>query len=44
LFPSFLRHHVPRNLTNDVRCSLAFNIFIKGTLGEGRNATELILK
>ncbi len=45
LFPSWLEHEVKVNekATTD-RISLSFNTFVKGTLGEREEATELILK
>jgi hypothetical protein len=32
LFPSYLKHQVDYNKSNDTRLSLAFNYFIKGEL------------
>ena len=45
LFPSWLSHQVEVNekATTD-RISIAFNTFVKGTLGKRKDLTELILK
>ena len=45
LFPSWLEHQVEVNekATTD-RISLSFNTFVRGTLGDHEEATELILK
>ena len=45
LFPSWLEHKVDvnGNATKD-RISLSFNTFVKGTLGERQDLTELVLK
>ncbi len=43
LFPSSLTHMVETKQGDNTRISLAFNIFVKGTLGINKNATELIL-
>ena len=45
LFPSWLTHQVEANkkATKD-RISISFNTFIKGTLGQQKDLTELILK
>ena len=40
MFPSSLTHHVEDVVADDVRISLAFNSFIKGTLGDNRSLTE----
>lgn len=40
MFPSSLTHHVEDVVADDVRVSLAFNSFIKGTLGDNRSLTE----
>jgi uncharacterized protein (TIGR02466 family) len=44
LFPSSLLHMVETKKGNNTRTSLAFNIFVEGTIGETRTLTELILK
>ena len=45
LFPSYLQHAVKiRNIDKSTRTSLAFNVFVKGNLGNNYNLTELILK
>jgi uncharacterized protein (TIGR02466 family) len=41
LFPSYLHHSVPVNNTDNVRCSLAFNIVPTEGFGDERNLTEL---
>lgn len=43
LFPSSLTHMVETKQGDNTRISLAFNVFIKGTLGNNKNLTELIL-
>ena len=40
LFPSSLTHHVEDVTADETRISLAFNTFIKGTLGDNRSLTE----
>ncbi len=43
LFPSSLTHMVETKEGDNTRISLAFNVFIKGTVGVNKNLTELIL-
>ena len=43
IFPSSLTHDVQNVVADNVRVSLAFNSFIKGTLGDNRSLTELII-
>ena len=43
LFPSSLTHMVENKEGTNTRISLAFNVFIKGTVGVNKNLTELIL-
>ena len=43
LFPSSLTHMVETKEGTNTRISLAFNVFIKGTLGLNKQLTELIL-
>jgi len=43
LFPSSLTHMVETKEGTNTRISLAFNVFIKGTVGVNKNLTELIL-
>jgi len=43
LFPSSLTHMVETKQGDNTRISLAFNVFIKGTVGDNKQATELIL-
>jgi uncharacterized protein (TIGR02466 family) len=43
LFPSSLIHMVETKEGNNTRISLAFNVFIKGTVGINKELTELIL-
>ena len=40
MFPSSLTHHVEDVVADETRISLAFNSFIKGTLGDNRSLTE----
>ena len=44
LFPSHLNHEVENKKGNKLRISLAFNVFIKGVVGDKFNLTELKLK
>jgi uncharacterized protein (TIGR02466 family) len=43
LFPSSLTHMVENKQGDNTRISLAFNVFIKGTVGNNKELTELIL-
>jgi len=43
LFPSSLSHMVETKQGDNTRISLAFNTFIKGTVGRNKSLTELIL-
>jgi uncharacterized protein (TIGR02466 family) len=43
LFPSSLNHMVETKQGDNTRISLAFNVFIKGTVGSNKQLTELIL-
>lgn len=43
LFPSSLTHMVETKEGTNTRISLAFNVFIKGTIGKNKDLTELIL-
>ena len=44
LFRSSLEHAVNKKKGNNIRISLSFNIFIKGTVGNKEDLTELILE
>jgi uncharacterized protein (TIGR02466 family) len=44
LFPSSLSHGVDKKKGNNIRTSLSFNVFFKGTIGNKLEATELILR
>lgn len=44
LFPSGLSHKVAKNSHDEERISIAFNVFFKGTIGDNKQKTELILK
>ena len=44
LFRSFLVHGVGKKKGNNIRISLSFNVFIKGTVGNKKDLTELILE
>jgi uncharacterized protein (TIGR02466 family) len=44
LFPSQIEHSVPTKTDDNKRISLAFNVFVKGMVGEYEQSTELILK
>ena len=37
LFPSWLQHYVPRNISNLDRYSIAFNVMLKGQVGRPEN-------
>jgi uncharacterized protein (TIGR02466 family) len=43
MFPSSLTHMVENKKGTNTRISLAFNVFIKGTIGNNKNLTELII-
>jgi uncharacterized protein (TIGR02466 family) len=43
LFPSSLTHMVETKQGDNTRISLAFNVFIKGTVGNNKGLTELVL-
>ena len=43
MFPSSLTHMVETKQGDNTRISLAFNVFIKGTAGNNKQLTELIL-
>jgi uncharacterized protein (TIGR02466 family) len=43
IFPSSLSHHVSNKKGSNTRVALAFNSFIKGTLGSEVSLTELVL-
>jgi uncharacterized protein (TIGR02466 family) len=43
MFPSSLSHMVDTKQGDNTRVSLAFNVFVKGTLGNNKKLTELIL-
>lgn len=44
MFPSHLTHKVEFKETSNLRISLAFNVFAKGTIGSRDQLTELVLK
>lgn len=43
LFPSYTEHFVPNVAHDMIRTSIAFNVWVKGTLGNSENLNELIL-
>ena len=43
LFPSTLGHKVESKVGDNIRTSLSFNTFVKGTIGVDKNLTELKL-
>ena len=43
LFPSSLSHSVETKTDDGYRCSLSFNVYLKGVVGSYKNATELLL-
>jgi uncharacterized protein (TIGR02466 family) len=43
MFPSSLTHMVENKEGTNTRISLAFNVFIKGIIGNNKNLTELVL-
>ena len=44
IFPSTLSHSVPRKSDDNVRISLAFNVFVKGILGRPNDLNELFVQ
>lgn len=44
LFPSNLGHSVDKKENKNLRISLAFNVFIKGNLGEHKSLNELLIQ
>jgi len=44
LFRSSLVHGVGKKKGNNIRISLSFNVFIKGTIGDNKSLTELVLE
>ena len=44
LFPSSLRHGVNKKEGKNIRISLSFNVFLKGTIGNKFKKTELVIK
>jgi uncharacterized protein (TIGR02466 family) len=43
LFPSYIDHEVPYNNSKELRVSIAFNTFVRGTIGETHNLSLLEL-
>lgn len=43
LFGSEINHMVETNMTNEIRHSIAFNCFVKGTIGSHRDVSALVL-
>ena len=43
IFPSAAYHHVPPNPNPDTRISIAFNTFLRGTIGTNSGGADLIL-
>ena len=43
LFPSHLTHGVDMKKETNIRIALSFNVFFKGTIGDKRQLTELVL-
>ena len=41
IFPSHIKHFVEENKNDKTRISLAFNVFVKGTIGTYNQSTEL---
>jgi uncharacterized protein (TIGR02466 family) len=44
VFPSSIQHMVTNTESKNTRISLAFNTFLKGTIGDGDSLTELLIK
>jgi uncharacterized protein (TIGR02466 family) len=44
LFPSSIPHQIEPNLSNDIRYSISFNIFIEGNIGSADDLNSLTLK
>ena len=34
IFPSHLEHMIEKNVSDEIRCSLAFNFYVRGTIGK----------
>ena len=43
MFPSFDTHGVQKNKSTEIRYSLAFNVFMEGTLGEREGELKLFV-
>ena len=43
LFPSSLRHGVNKKEGKKIRISISFNVFLKGTIGDKHELTELVI-
>jgi uncharacterized protein (TIGR02466 family) len=43
LFPSILNHGVDKKEGKNIRISLSFNVFLKGTMGDKHKLTELVI-
>jgi len=43
LFPSYLEHSVPVNITNQKRISLSFNTFVRGEIGSKSSLSQVVL-
>ena len=44
LFPPYLTHGVEKKKGTNLRITLSFNVFFKGTIGDHKNLTELVIK
>ena len=44
LFPSSLKHGVSKKEGKNIRISLSFNVFLKGTIGDKFELTEVVIK
>ena len=44
LFPAHLVHGVEKKKGTNLRITLSFNVFFKGTIGDNKNLTELVIK
>ena len=44
LFPAHLVHGVEKKKGTNLRITLSFNVFFKGTIGDHKNLTELVIK
>ena len=44
LFPPYLTHGVEKKKGTNLRITLSFNVFFKGTIGRNEEMSELVIK